>query len=87
MNDALQFYNVRKVDGNIIWLLFLLCGWSYGSLGSIWKQIFYYLTFGGFGIWFIYVLFTLNSKIREYNRKIAEESGVDAEGIGRLGLA
>ena len=49
--ENLLIYNTRKQSSGTIWLLFLFLGWSYGSLGSMVKQIFYYLTFGGFGIW------------------------------------
>jgi len=57
----------QKADSTKIWLLFLFLGWSYGSLGQPWKQVFFYLTFGGFGFWTIYRLFTLNKAIRKYN--------------------
>ena len=52
-------YSQRKLNPTTIWLLFLLLGWSYGSMGSLLKQIFYYLTLGGFGLWTLYRLFTL----------------------------
>ena len=56
-----------KANPSTIWITFLFLGWSYGSLGQPVKQLFYYLTLGGFGLWTLYVLFTLNSKIRKYN--------------------
>ncbi len=82
----LLIYNSRKQSSGTIWLLFLFLGWSYGSLGSMVKQIFYYLTFGGFGIWAIYRLITLNGAIKKYNRKIAMEVGLNADDILKLGL-
>ena len=82
----LLIYNSRKQSSGTIWLLFLFLGWSYGSLGSMVKQIFYYLTFGGFGIWAIYRLITLNGAIKKYNRKIAMEVGLYADDILKLGL-
>jgi hypothetical protein len=67
-------YEVRKAKN--VWLTFLLLGWSYGSLGQVGKQVAFYLTFGGFGIWTIYVLFTLNSKIEKYNNNLRKELGL-----------
>ena len=87
MERTLYFYNSRKLDTGITWLLFLLFGWSYGSMGSMGKQILFYLTLGGLGIWALYVLFTLNSKIREYNKKAALEVGITTEDLFKLGLA
>ena len=84
--ENLLIYNTRKQSSGTIWLLFLFLGWSYGSLGSMVKQIFYYLTFGGFGIWAIYRLITLNGAIKKYNRKIAMEVGLNADDILKLGL-
>ena len=84
--QLISFYNQRKVDVGTTWLLFLLVGWSYGSLGSIGKQICYYLTGGGFGLWTLYVLFTLNSKIKKYNREIAVQVGLTDDTITMMGL-
>lgn len=67
-------YEMRKAKN--VWLTFMFLGWSYGSLGQIGKQIFFYLTFGGFGLWTIYVLFTLNKKINKYNNAIRVELGL-----------
>jgi hypothetical protein len=58
------------------WLLFLLCGWSYGSMGSMTKQIFYYLTLGGLGVWAVYVMITLNYKIEEHNNLVYIKYGI-----------
>lgn len=82
----LLIYNSRKQSSGTIWLLFLFLGWSYGSLGSMVKQIFYYLTLGGFGMWTIYRLITLNGAIKKYNRKVAVEVGLNADDILKLGL-
>jgi hypothetical protein len=50
------------------------------------KQILFYLTFGGVGLWTIYRLFTLNKAIRKYNRGIAKKVGLDANEQMELGL-
>ena len=79
-------YNSRKLDKTKSWLLFFFLGWSYGSRGAIGKQIFFYLTCGGFGLWFMYVLFTLNSKIRRYNRDLGYEIGMSHEELIKNGI-
>lgn len=40
-NEKLSFYNNRKVDSGKMWILFILFGWSYGSMGQMGKQIFF----------------------------------------------
>ena len=48
-NTDKQFlYNERKAKPTLIWILFLLLGWSYGSLGKIGLQIVFYLTVNSF---------------------------------------
>ena len=85
-NEKLILYETRKAKPTTIWLLFLLLGWSYGSLDKIGTQILYYITIGGFGIWALIRLFTLNGAIKEYNRKIAAQVGLDNQEMSSLGL-
>jgi hypothetical protein len=79
-------YQQRALTPTSIWLLFLFLGWSYGSMGSMGKQILYYITFGGFLMWALYRLFTLNAEIRKYNKQIAIECGFSNYEIMQLGL-
>lgn len=72
-------YDSLKKDSTTIWLLFLFLGWSYGSLGSIGKQILYYVTLAGCGLWGLYLLFNLNKKIKEYNKNVALSLGMTVE--------
>ena len=81
-----EAYNAQKVNSQTIWLTFLLAGWSYGSMGQVAKQIFFYLTFGGFGLWTIYRLFTLNKAIKNYNKEVALKCGLVADDLIKLGL-
>jgi hypothetical protein len=50
------------------------------------KQVFYYLTLGGLGVWTLYRLFTLNAAIKNYNRKLALKVGLSSEDLIKLGL-
>ena len=85
-NDKLLAFNSRKANSTNIWLLNLFLGWSYGSLGKIGIQILYYFTLGGFGVWVLIRLFTLNGAIKKYNRTIANELKMDAEDMNLLNL-
>lgn len=81
-----EAYNTQKADNSKVWLLFLLVGWSYGSLGSMGKQILFYLTLGGLGVWVLYRMFTLNKAIKKYNRQIAINCGLDSNELLKLNL-
>ena len=63
-------YQQRAVTPTSMWLLFLFLGWSYGSMGKMGKQIFYYLTLGGIGFWIIYRLFTLMEQSESITNKL-----------------
>ena len=71
MENNKLMYEVMKADKTQLWMTFLLLGWSYGSLGQMGKQVFFYLTLGGLGLWSLYVLFTLNKKINKFNANLA----------------
>ena len=79
-------YNTKKLSRTNMWLAFLFLGWSYGSLGSTGKQLLFYMTLGGFGVWSFYVLFTLNSKIKAHNTKLAVMLGMDKQEMLANGL-
>lgn len=84
--DKHEIYRERKANSSTIWILFIFLGWSYGSLGRIGLQIFYYLTLGGLGIWMLIRLFTLNGAIKEYNKNIAKDVGFTNDELVQLGL-
>jgi len=67
----------ETLNTGTMWILFLFLGWSYGSMGKVGTQILYYLTLGGFGIWALIRLFTLNSSIQEYNNKVYMRYGLN----------
>ena len=68
--DKFQIYQERKYNTTTAWLLFLLLGWSYGPMNRMAKQIFFYITLGGLGLWTIYRLFTFNGAMKMYNTKL-----------------
>ena len=79
-------YQQRALNPSTMWLLFLILGWSYGSMGKMGKQILYYFTFGGLLLWFFYRLFTLKGAIKRYNKQIAYECGFTNDEVIQLGL-
>jgi hypothetical protein len=79
-------YQQRALNPSTMWLLFLILGWSYGSMDKMGKQILYYITFGGLLLWFFYRLFTLNGAIKRYNKQIAYECGFTNDEVIQLGL-
>ena len=84
--NKVLIYNSRRANPTTVWILFVFLGWSYGSLGQIGKQMLFYLTLGGLGVWTIIRLFTLNKSIKEYNKKISLEIGLTEEEIKVLGV-
>jgi hypothetical protein len=76
----------QLAKASTVWILFLFFGWSYGSLGKIGMQILFWITLGGMGIWAFVRLFTLSSSIKEYNRQIAINGGLNQEEMMMLGL-
>lgn len=79
-------YESRRAKPGTIWILFIFIGFSYGSLDKIGFQFLYYLTLGGFGFWALIRLFTLSGAIKDYNRKIAAEIGMDKSEMAKVGL-
>lgn len=84
--NKINYYQSRKLDKSTMWLLFLFLGWSYGSMDQMGKQLLYYITFGGLGLWMLYVLLTLNKKVDNYNRKIAIQVNLSEDEMRMLGL-
>ena len=84
--ETQTIYNSRKLSKSKAWLFFLFFGFHYGLTNQIGKQIFYYLTLGGCGLWSMYLFFTLNGKVKRYNRSIALELGMSTENMIKNGL-
>lgn len=65
-----MYFSTAKTTGKA-WLFFILLGALYGYLDNWGKQILFWLTGGGFGLWAFVLLFQVSSKVREYNDKQA----------------
>ena len=76
-SEQIMLAQNETLNKGTMWLLFLLLGWSYGSMDKVGTQVLYYLTFGGLGLWALIRLFTLNSSIEDYNNKIYMKHGLN----------
>jgi len=71
LESFLQYYRrVRKTD---IIYLFWFFNFHYAYVGRWWLFLLFFFTIGGFGIWWLIDLFRLNTILRKYNTKKAEE--------------
>lgn len=84
--DKQFIYAQRSIRPTSTWVLFILFGWSYGSMNKMGLQLMYWLTLGGFGVWALIRLLTLNDAIREYNLTIGRECGFTEDELRQLGL-
>ena len=84
--NKIMIFQSRKANPTTVWLLFIFLGWSYGSLGKVGIQILYYFTLGGLGIWTLVRLFTLSGSIKDFNRQIAAQVGLNDEEKMSLGV-
>lgn len=69
---TLQLQNDLKKTGTA-YLFFFLFGAHYIYLGQIGKQILFWVTLGGFGIWALIDMFTLGDKVNRANAPILQQ--------------
>ncbi|MBE7686511.1 NINE protein [Tenacibaculum piscium] len=69
---TLQLQNELKKSGTA-YLFYFLFGAHYIYLGQTGKQILFWCTFGGLGIWALIDLFTLSSKVDKVNAPILKK--------------
>lgn len=55
------------------YLCWFLIGCHYAYLGKWGLQILYWITIGGFGLWALFDLFHIPTKVNNYNFRIAEK--------------
>ena len=74
MNENNKYYLQSQVRTlSTAYLLWFFLGAHYAYLGQWGKQILYYITLGGLGIWALYDLFTMKNKINQFNAPIFEQ--------------
>jgi hypothetical protein len=67
----LSEFKRRSKSPNLACLLWLFFGLHYAYVGKWWVQILFWMTMGGFFIWWAIDLFRLHSLIREHNKTLA----------------
>jgi len=67
----MEFQKKRK-SGFVAFLLWCVFpAWHYFYVSKVWVNLLFWLTFGGFGIWWVIDLFRLTGLVREYNKIVA----------------
>jgi len=67
----MEFQKKRK-SGFVAFLLWCVFpAWHYFYVSKVWVNLLFWLTIGGFGIWWVIDLFRLSGLVREYNKTIA----------------
>jgi len=67
----MEFQKKRK-SGFVAFLLWCVFpAWHYFYVCKVWVNLLFWLTFGGFGIWWVIDLFRLTGLVREYNKIVA----------------
>jgi TM2 domain-containing membrane protein YozV len=52
-------------------LMLLIPCFHYFYLGKVWLNLVFWITFGGFGLWWLVDVFRLGGMVREYNKSVA----------------
>lgn len=66
-------YDRRKKTTDTASLCWFFLGWHYAYLGKWGVQILFWITCGGFFLWWIVDLFRLGSLVRDHNRDVATD--------------
>jgi hypothetical protein len=61
----------RKKKSPLLAFLLVGAGLHYAYLGRVWLTLFFLLTMGGFGIWWLIDLFRVFGMVRERSRSVA----------------
>ena len=72
-NQFNAYYLGKQKETGTAWILFLLLGAFYGYTDQWGKQILFWITLGGCGLWALILLFNVSSGILAYNDKKAME--------------
>jgi hypothetical protein len=69
--EFVEEYRRKAKSTGVAYVLWLLLGWHYVYLSKWGIQILFWLTLGGFFIWWLVDLFRIPGLIRDYNKDIA----------------
>jgi len=66
-------YKRKAKSSGVAYILWFFLGWHYIYLRKWGIQILFWLTAGGFGVWWFIDLFRIPGMIRDYNKDVATE--------------
>ena len=69
-------YESKKKSTGLAYVFFLLLGCHYAYLGDWGKQLLFWITGGGLGIWVLIDLFRMSSLVREHNTRVMLECDI-----------
>jgi hypothetical protein len=64
-------YNRKEKSLSTAYLLWFLLGWHYAYINKWPLQVLFWVTFGGFGIWWVIDAFRMKEIINDYNKDIS----------------
>jgi len=71
--EFVEEYKRKAKSSGVAYILWLLLGWHYVYLRGWGIQILFWLTAGGFGLWWFIDLFRIPGMIKDYNKDIATD--------------
>ena len=74
-------FNSQSKETTIAYITWFALGAHYAYLGDWGKQVLYWITGGGLGIWALIDLFNMEDLVREKNREIAREIAMEVENL------
>lgn len=69
--DFFDEYNIRARSVPVAYLAHILLFTQYGYLEKWCWQVLFWITLGGYGFWWVAMLFVIPSMVHEYNNDIA----------------
>lgn len=78
----LEEYQRQAKGTGMAYLFLLLFGLHYGYLGRWGKQVLFWCTFAGLGIWWFIDVFRLPGIVRDYNKDVATNVMRNLKAIG-----
>jgi len=72
-------FSSQSKENTMAYITWFALGAHYAYLGDWGKQVLYWITGGGLGIWALIDLFNMEDLVREKNREIAREIAMEVE--------
>lgn len=80
--EFLEEYKRSIKSTGTAYLLWFCLGWHYAYLGQWGKQVLYWITLGGAGLWMLIDLFRVSGLVSNYNKDVATNVMRNLKAIG-----